>query len=170
VKAKSKSLSAKLVSPSIIIEPPGMNRTFPALPTKPRRISEDVPRFHSLSNSLMAHIEEEYPIQDTIPPAEYISTLKLENEMNTIRFLIPATGESAYARIFKWDDNIKMVISDVDGTITKSDIKGHIYTRLGRVDYTHEGISALYTQIASNGYKFLYLTARPITQVRLLAT
>jgi phosphatidate phosphatase PAH1 len=158
-------------NPTIIIEPPAPGSTITT--TKTMRtssgdhiITTTTTTSSRISDSIMQRIEEEYPpVAETIPPAEYLSKLPLDKEVNTVRFLISATGENSFATIFKWDDNTKMVVSDVDGTITKSDIKGHIYTRLGRVDYTHEGISSLYTQIASNGYKFLYLTARPIGQV-----
>ncbi|XP_045151435.1 phosphatidate phosphatase LPIN3 [Echinops telfairi] len=61
--------------------------------------------------------------------------------------------------LWKWDD--KVVISDIDGTITKSDALGHILPQLGR-DWTHPGITSLYHKIHLNGYKFLYCSARAI--------
>ena len=60
-----------------------------------------------------------------------------------------------------YDFKQKMIISDVDGTITKSDMLGHILPRFGR-DWTHTGIAKLYTAIKKNGYEIMYLTARPI--------
>ena len=56
---------------------------------------------------------------------------------------------------------MKIVLSDIDGTITKSDVLGNILPRLGK-DWSHEGITKLYTNISSNGYEFLYLTSRAI--------
>jgi len=53
------------------------------------------------------------------------------------------------------------VISDVDGTITRTDMLGHVLPRFGR-DWTHGGIAKLYTTIKNNGYEFLYLSSRPI--------
>ena len=64
-------------------------------------------------------------------------------------------------RIFLWDYKTKIVISDVDGTITRSDLLGQVLPRLGR-DWSHKGIAKLYTQIKKNGYEILYLTSRPI--------
>ncbi|MBZ3882237.1 Phosphatidate phosphatase LPIN3 [Sciurus carolinensis] len=61
--------------------------------------------------------------------------------------------------LWKWDD--KVVISDIDGTITKSDALGHILPQLGK-DWTHQGITSLYHKIHLNGYKFLYCSARAI--------
>ncbi len=56
-----------------------------------------------------------------------------------------------------------MVVSDIDGTITKSDALGHVFTMIGR-DWTHIGVAKLYTDICRNGYKVMYLTSRAIGQ------
>lgn len=66
--------------------------------------------------------------------------------------------------LWKWDD--KVVISDIDGTITKSDALGHILPQLGK-DWTHQGITSLYHKIHLNGYKFLYCSARAIGMAEL---
>lgn len=70
------------------------------------------------------------------------------------------------ARIFVWEEDAQIVVSDVDGTITKSDMLGQILPIFGR-DWTHDGISLFYQNIAKNGYKFLYLTTRSIVQAGL---
>ncbi|XP_026103793.1 phosphatidate phosphatase LPIN1 [Carassius auratus] len=61
--------------------------------------------------------------------------------------------------LWNWDD--KIIISDIDGTITRSDKLGHILPTLGK-DWTHQGIASLYHSISQNGYKFLYCSARAI--------
>ncbi|KAM6928219.1 phosphatidate phosphatase LPIN2 [Xenentodon cancila] len=61
--------------------------------------------------------------------------------------------------LWKWDDRV--IISDIDGTITKSDALGHILPQFGK-DWTHKGIARLYHKIHQNGYKFLYCSARAI--------
>lgn len=63
--------------------------------------------------------------------------------------------------MFLWDYTTKIIISDIDGTVTKSDMLGHLMPRLGR-DWSHVGICKLYTAIKANGYEMLYLTSRPI--------
>lgn len=114
----------------------------------------------------MARIEDECPpLIELVPPENYFAGIRLNGEVNRISFIMSSTGETIHARLFLWRHDQKCVVSDVDGTITKSDVKGILYTRMGLVHYTHEGISSLYTQIATNGYKFLYLTARPITNI-----
>jgi phosphatidate phosphatase LPIN len=50
----------------------------------------------------------------------------------------------------------------VDGTVTKSDLGGHVLPRLGLGDWAHDGIAKLFTNIDKNGYKIIYLSARPI--------
>jgi phosphatidate phosphatase LPIN len=45
----------------------------------------------------------------------------------------------------------------------RSDALGHVYAAIGR-DWTHLGIAKLYTDIANNGYRMLYLTSRAIGQ------
>ena len=51
-----------------------------------------------------------------------------------------------------WESHEKIIISDVDGTVTKSDIFGHILPRIGFTDWAHQGIANLYTNIKANGY------------------
>lgn len=68
--------------------------------------------------------------------------------------------------IYLWNYNDKIIVSDIDGTITKSDLWGHFYSMLGKGgEWTHPGICALYTKIVNNGYKILYLSARSVTQI-----
>lgn len=71
--------------------------------------------------------------------------------------------QTLHGKLFLWDYNTRIVISDVDGTITKSDMLGHVLPRLGK-DWTHQGVAKLFTTIAQNNYQFLYLTSRPIGQ------
>ena len=65
-------------------------------------------------------------------------------------------------KIYLWNHKEKIVISDVDGTVTKSDILGHILPRIGASDWAHSGIASLYNNIQNNGYKIVYLSSRPV--------
>lgn len=60
-----------------------------------------------------------------------------------------------------WPDTTKIVVSDLDGTITKSDVLGQVLPRLGR-DWSHNDVAELYHKIYNNDYKFIYLSARSI--------
>ncbi|EJD53633.1 LNS2-domain-containing protein [Auricularia subglabra TFB-10046 SS5] len=108
------------------------------------------------------------------PQKRYVKTLRLTSDqlkelnlhdgLNTITFSLSTTGVVACtARIFLWDSTDLVVVSDIDGTITKSDALGHVMTFMGR-DWTHSGVAKLYTDICRNGYKILYLTSRAIGQ------
>lgn len=95
--------------------------------------------------------------------SEQLSVLNLKRGSNTITFTT-SRGASCSSRIFYWPHDSKIIISDVDGTITKSDVLGHLYTMVGK-DWTHSGVARLYSSIKSNGYEILYLTSRAIGQV-----
>ncbi|KZT24587.1 LNS2-domain-containing protein [Neolentinus lepideus HHB14362 ss-1] len=96
--------------------------------------------------------------------SEQLKGLDLKPGSNTITFSLSATGAAACtAKIFVWDSTDLVVISDIDGTITKSDALGHVFAMVGR-DWTHLGVAKLYTDICRNGYKIMYLTSRAIGQ------
>ena len=57
----------------------------------------------------------------------------------------------------------RLVISDIDGTITKSDLLGHLLPRVG-YDWSHRGVTRLFTNIKANGYVFMFLSSRAIAQ------
>lgn len=65
--------------------------------------------------------------------------------------------------MFYWKHDVPIVISDIDGTITKSDALGHVLNMIGR-DWTHQGVAKLYTDIVNNGYNIFYLTSRSVGQ------
>ncbi|XP_045375334.1 phosphatidate phosphatase LPIN3 isoform X1 [Camelus bactrianus] len=93
-----------------------------------------------------------------------IRRLNLQEGANSVVFSVTTQYQGtcrcrATIYLWKWDD--KVVISDIDGTITKSDALGHILPQLGK-DWTHQGITSLYHKIHLNGYKFLYCSARTI--------
>ncbi|KAI8881765.1 LNS2-domain-containing protein [Backusella circina FSU 941] len=98
--------------------------------------------------------------------SEQLKSLGLQKGVNTISFSVTSAYQGTAicsAKIFYWDHDIQIVISDIDGTITKSDTLGHVFTMIGK-DWTHTGVAKLYTDIANNGYHMLYLTSRAIGQ------
>ncbi|KAI8064071.1 Lipin/Ned1/Smp2-domain-containing protein [Thamnidium elegans] len=98
--------------------------------------------------------------------SEQLKNLKLKKGVNTISFSVSSAYQgtaTCVAKVFFWDYDIQVVISDIDGTITKSDTMGHLMTMIGK-DWTHAGVAQLYTDISNNGYQFLYLTSRAIGQ------
>ncbi|KAF5909332.1 phosphatidate phosphatase LPIN2-like isoform X2, partial [Clarias magur] len=95
---------------------------------------------------------------------EQIERLNLREGPNQIVFSVTTQYQGTCrceAAIYLWNWDDKVIISDIDGTITKSDALGHILPQLGK-DWTHQGIAKLYHKIHQNGYKFLYCSARAI--------
>ncbi|KYO03151.1 putative HAD superfamily protein [Plasmodium gaboni] len=100
------------------------------------------------------------------PTSEQLQSLNLKEGANTITFLVTSSlqgTKSITGNIYLWKKNAKIVISDVDGTITKSTVLGHIMPIVGK-DWSHVGVSQLFNKINKNGYHILYLTARAIGQ------
>ena len=93
--------------------------------------------------------------------SEQLKSLNLKHGENSMSFVV---GKSTCtASLFFWKYNSPIVISDIDGTITKSDALGHLLNMVGR-DWTHVGVAKLYTDIANNGYNWLYLSSRSVGQ------
>ncbi|KAG8930170.1 hypothetical protein FRC01_003177 [Tulasnella sp. 417] len=102
------------------------------------------------------------------PPAKhknYVKTLRLSSDQlkaldlqkgaNTSTFSLAATGVVACTtKIFVWEETDRVVVSDIDGTITRSDALGHMFNLIGR-DWTHLGVAKLYADIARNGCKMV---------------
>jgi len=102
---------------------------------------------------------ETYEYAVVTPDSNFISQMNLTEEITPISFEF--NGERVDGRVFFWNHDSKVVISDVDGTITKSDVRGHIFTRLG-MDYAQPGVASVLTNFTVRGYKIMYLTARSI--------
>ncbi|KAF1812419.1 LNS2-domain-containing protein [Eremomyces bilateralis CBS 781.70] len=93
--------------------------------------------------------------------SDQLKALKLRQGSNSMSFTV--NKATCQACIYFWRHDVPIVISDIDGTITKSDVLGHVLTTIGR-DWTHLGVSKLYTDIAANGYNLMYLTSRSVGQ------
>uniref|UniRef100_A0A8C9YHC9 phosphatidate phosphatase n=1 Tax=Sander lucioperca TaxID=283035 RepID=A0A8C9YHC9_SANLU len=96
--------------------------------------------------------------------SEQLASLQLKEGPNDVVFSVTTQYQgtcrcNGTIYLWSWDD--KIVISDIDGTITRSDTLGHILPTLGK-DWTHQGIARLYHKVSQNGYKFMYCSARAI--------
>ncbi|XP_065486700.1 phosphatidate phosphatase LPIN1 isoform X3 [Caloenas nicobarica] len=96
--------------------------------------------------------------------SDQLKSLKLKNGPNDVTFSVTTQYQGTCrceGTIYLWNWDEKVIISDIDGTITRSDTLGHILPTLGK-DWTHQGIAKLYHKVSQNGYKFLYCSARAI--------
>ncbi|XP_015587239.1 phosphatidate phosphatase LPIN3 isoform X2 [Cephus cinctus] len=98
-----------------------------------------------------------------------IASLNLKEGANQVVFSVTTAYQGTTrckCHIYRWRWDDKVVISDIDGTITKSDVLGHILPIVGK-DWAQSGVAQLFTKIKNNGYKLLYLSARAIGQARV---
>ncbi|RMZ77620.1 hypothetical protein DV738_g4301, partial [Chaetothyriales sp. CBS 135597] len=93
--------------------------------------------------------------------SDQLKQLELKPGANPMSFTVGRATCPAF--MYYWTSAVPIVISDIDGTITKSDTLGHILNMVGR-DWTHQGVAKLYTEIVANGYNILYLTSRSVGQ------
>lgn len=70
---------------------------------------------------------------------------------------------SVSAWIYLWDSTSQIVISDIDGTVTRSNVLGHVLPKVYR-DWSQKDICQLFTKVHGRGYEVLYLTSRAIGQ------
>ncbi|PPE01787.1 hypothetical protein GOBAR_DD01167 [Gossypium barbadense] len=108
-------------------------------------------------------------IRAITPTSEQLASLNLKDGMNQITFTFSTAmlgKQQVDARIYLWHWNTHVVISDVDGTITKSDVLGQFMPLVG-MDWSQTGVAHLFSAIKENGYQLLFLSARAISQAYL---
>merc|ERR1712156_997678 len=106
-------------------------------------------------------------------------TLRLSSDKLSELNLTPGSNEAEFSvttafqgttrckcHIYLWHHSDKVVISDIDGTITKSDVLGHLLPVIGR-DWAQSGVAQLFSKIHNNGYQIMYLSARAIGQASI---
>lgn len=126
----------------------------------------------TVSSDVESHNGSQEPI-GTSCGQQYIKTLRLSSDQlkcldlkygeNDLTFSVDQGRAVVTSKLFVWRWDIPIVISDIDGTITKSDALGHVMTMIGK-DWTHSGVAKLFTEIYRNNYNVLYLTARSAGQ------
>ena len=105
-----------------------------------------------------------YYVRTLKPTSDKLKALNLKPGANKIVFRVNSRlqgDKQLSSTVFLWDREAKVVISDIDGTITKSDVLGQIFPVFGK-DWSHMGVAQLFQSIKANGYEILYLTARAI--------
>ncbi|XP_059646975.1 phosphatidate phosphatase PAH1-like [Cornus florida] len=111
-------------------------------------------------------------LRTNVPTTEQIASLNLKEGQNMVTFTFSTRVlgmQQVDAHIYLWKWNARIVISDVDGTITKSDVLGQFMPLVGK-DWTQSGVARLFSAIKENGYQLLFLSARAIVQAYLTRT
>ncbi|KAL0484722.1 phosphatidate phosphatase PAH2 [Acrasis kona] len=106
-----------------------------------------------------------------LPRTETIKKLNLKEGVNVVNFIL-GEGRVATSRIYFWSCDQRIVVSDVDGTITG---KGENFSRFSKFYTNHfyvkrirPSIIELYKSIEDNGYKVIYVTGRPVRQYAVI--
>ncbi|KAI1629045.1 Lipin/Ned1/Smp2-domain-containing protein [Exophiala viscosa] len=134
----------------------------PDFPSRPNHLqhqraqSEDLPSLSELSREQSRNFAKTLRLT-----SDQLKALNLKRGENQISFTVNRATCTAY--MFYWTADVPIVISDIDGTITKSDALGQLFHVVGR-DWTHAGVAKLYSDIVANGYNILYLTSRSVGQ------
>ncbi|XP_028775075.1 phosphatidate phosphatase PAH1 [Neltuma alba] len=108
-------------------------------------------------------------VRTNVPTNDQIASLNLNEGQNLVTFSFSTRvlgKQQVDAHIYLWKWNARIVISDVDGTITKSDVLGQFMPLVGK-DWTQSGVARLFSAIKENGYQVLFLSARAIVQAYL---
>ena len=108
-------------------------------------------------------------LNGTLEDQEIASKLApyLKPGRNPVRYLLLDDKKvlgMAHANIFLWSHKDSIIVSDIDGTITKSTTRGVIDTILTEnYRYCHQGICELLSHLAEQPRtQVLYVTSRPI--------
>jgi phosphatidate phosphatase PAH1 len=89
---------------------------------------------------------------------------------NITKFMSLFVTVEVQTQVHVWKHSDRVVISDIDGTITRSDAAGHILfwaqkwklPILSAKDFTHPDVVDLLAAVSKRNYKIMYLTARNI--------
>ncbi|CAL4986529.1 unnamed protein product [Urochloa decumbens] len=111
----------------------------------------------------------ERKVRSLTPTSEELASLDLREGRNVVTFTFSTAivgKQQVDCHIYLWKWNTRIVISDVDGTITKSDVLGQFMPMVG-VDWSQNGVAHLFSAIKENGYQLLFLSARAISQAHI---
>lgn len=112
-------------------------------------------------------VAEQTSLGDRLRPShETLVAFGLKPGPNAIEFVCAGNfGQPCTVRscvyLYPHSDNRRIVVSDIDGTITRSDVRGHLLGLMS-INYLHDSVCALYSELDRRGYTMVYLTARPL--------
>jgi hypothetical protein len=106
------------------------------------------------------------------PSVSQLARMNLRPGRNRVVFSVNSALQGKQyveCSIFLLKASTRLVVSDIDGTVTRSDVFGQLMPLLGR-DWTHGGVASLFHSIARNGFQIVYLTSRAIGQANVTRT
>lgn len=120
----------------------------------------------------LLHPETQWNLLNLYP--ESLRNLNLTQVQIRFEHVIPnlALVSCIYCNLYIWNAFDDIIVSDIDGTITRSDVKGHLNTTVLQKagfqpkNYAHKGVCSLFSSLqAKLQARFLFLTARPLNLV-----
>jgi phosphatidate phosphatase LPIN len=133
-------------------------------------------RFDTSGSTTGSEGDHELKLKIKRKEKKYKKTLRLSSDQIVKLNLKPGANEAQFSvttayqgtsrcncHIYWWKHTDKIVVSDIDGTITKSDVLGHVMPIIGR-DWAQSGVASLFTKIVANSYQIIYLSSRAIGQ------
>ena len=113
-------------------------------------IGQPLDNIEGNNNDPKINVEQKKHVGKTLLLNSYdLKKLNLQPGKNKIEFQVITKFQGTAkteAAIYLWKSTDRIVVSDIDGTVTKSDVVGHI-SNVFYIDYTHKGIHNLYHQI-----------------------
>ena len=97
----------------------------------------------------------------TTATAAQLAQLGLQPGQNQLVYRVETSSGSVVrtaASLHLVSSSARIVVTDIDGTVTKSDIRGVLLPALGLSDWKHSGVVPLYHQV---GCSSLLLTSSP---------
>ena len=66
------------------------------------------------------------------------------------------------AEIYLYDINDRIIVSDMDGTMTKTDVRGLYHNCKGN-HYLHDGYETFMRELINSGYQAIWITMRSLS-------
>lgn len=96
------------------------------------------------------------------PTSNMLSSMNLNIGCNNLVFKHRSTGSNLLCDIWLYDSEDAIAVIDIDGTVTKSDVRGYVETvYFKHYSHVHSGIASFLTSIDNQGIKIIFLTSRP---------
>merc|ERR1719341_2175597 len=93
--------------------------------------------------------------------SEELASLPLQPGQNQAAYYVPdLLGKVIFFSIFLVHKDDKLVVTDVDGTITREDVLGFVLPSVVGITHHQPGVVRLLSEISQRGYQVVYLTAR----------
>ena len=87
-----------------------------------------------------------------------LKQIRLKEGRNVAQLVFNDLKHKQVFDIYLLDQQTKLVVTDIDGTITKSDFKG-LLAKIFEYDHHHDGVIELFDAVSKNGYDLIYISA-----------